>query len=328
MLKLVVLAVVCCVSLAIDTQLDSAWKQYKQQHGKLYNPVSDNMRRIVWESNLELIAQHNKEADQGRHSYRLGMNAYGDMTNAEFNALMNGYRGEDYKPSGLKHESKTPVEALPTEVDWRQKGFVTPIKDQKQCGSCWSFSATGSLEGQHFKRTGKLVSLSEQNLCDCSRKEGNMGCEGGLMDQAFIYVKKNRGIDTEASYPYKAIDEKCHFKRKDVGANLTSHVDVKRESEEDLKKAVAEVGPISVAIDASHNSFQLYASGVYDEPACSKIRLDHGVLAVGYGVHESKDYWLVKNSWGTTWGMQGYIMMSRNKKNQCGIATQASYPVV
>lgn len=184
------------------------------------------------------------------------------------------------------------------------------------------------MEGQHGLKTGKLVSLSEQNLVDCSAAEGNMGCEGGLMDQAFQYVIANKGIDTEMSYPYKAIDESCEFKKNSVGATIKSYVDVKTGSESSLQSAVATVGPISVGIDASQLSFQFYSSGVYDEPACSTTILDHGVTAVGYGALNGTPYWKVKNSWGTSWGMSGYIFMSRNKQNQCGIATAASWPVV
>jgi cathepsin L len=149
------------------------------------------------------------------------------------------------------------------------------------------------------------------------------------MDNAFQYIKENGGIDTEKSYPYEAIDDTCHFNKKSVGATDKGFVDVPSGDEDALKKAIATVGPVSVAIDASHESFQFYSEGVYFEPQCDSQQLDHGVLAVGYGTDdEGQDYWIVKNSWGTSWGDKGFIKMARNKENACGVATQASYPLV
>lgn len=148
------------------------------------------------------------------------------------------------------------------------------------------------------------------------------------MDNAFSYIKDNHGDDTEESYPYEGVDGTCRFKAQNVGATDTGYTDVPHEDESALKEALATIGPISVAIDAGHQSFQLYESGVYDEPECSSEQLDHGVLAVGYGTEEGEDYWLIKNSWGPTWGQDGYIKMRRNHNNQCGVATQASYPLV
>jgi cathepsin L len=325
---LAVLALAFTCTLAIDANLNQAWNLWKSTHNKQYSNVEENVRRAIWENNLKIVESHNLEADLGVHTFWLGMNAYADMTNKEFNRVMNGYNTTGQRSEGRQTFTFDPTVALPDTVDWRTQGYVTPIKDQGQCGSCWAFSATGSLEGQHFAKTKSLVSLSEQNLVDCSRKQGNMGCNGGLMDYAFEYIKVNNGIDTEPSYPYEAVDRTCRFKSADVGATDTGFVDITSKDENALQQAVATIGPISVAIDASHSSFQLYKRGVYNEPRCSQTQLDHGVLAIGYGVEGSSDYWLVKNSWGKSWGQEGYIMMTRNKKNQCGIATASSYPTV
>lgn len=246
---------------------------------------------------------------------------------------MNGYKGKNgNKTSTVRQEGAffvTPANAILAEnVDWRTKGAVSEVKDQGQCGSCWAFSSTGALEGQHFRKTGKMVSLSEQNLVDCSGKYGNEGCNGGLMDAAFQYVKDNKGIDTESSYPYEAEDDTCRFSPSNVGATDKGFVDIPAGDEEALKAAIATAGPVSIAIDASQESFQFYSKGIYVEPRCSSEELDHGVLAVGYGTDKKGDFWIVKNSWGTSWGDGGYIKMARNRRNQCGVASSASYPLV
>ncbi|KAF6034464.1 hypothetical protein EB796_007225 [Bugula neritina] len=306
------------------------WELFKKQHSKEYNSnVEERTRFQKFARNYASVMQHNSEKALGLHSFALGLNKYSDLDIFEIRMRMNGYK---HIPGAVKNGStylspSVPL-TVPDTVDWRTEGYVTDVKDQGQCGSCWAFSTTGSLEGQHFKKTGELVSLSEQNLVDCSTEYGNNGCEGGLMDYAFEYIKDNKGIDTEASYPYDAEDEKCHFRKRNIGATDTGYVDIPEGDEEKLKEAVAMHGPVSVAIDASHESFQLYESGIYDEPECSSSQLDHGVLVVGYGTEGGKDYWLVKNSWGPSWGEQGYVRMSRNKNNQCGIASSASYPLV
>lgn len=332
MLRIAVAACVLAVSLALpfNVALDSEWEAYKTTYNKQYAQEHEALRRMIWERNVRLISTHNLEESRGVHTYTLGMNEYGDMTSEEFVSVMNGYKQNVSRTVCSKFSPPMNVDltSLPDTVDWRKEGYVTEIKNQGQCGSCWSFSATGSLEGQNFKKTQKLVSLSEKNLMDCSKPEGNQGCEGGLMDQAFAYVIKNKGIDTEESYPYKAKNGRCEFKAANIGATEVSCMDIAKGSETDLQSAVATTGPISVAIDASHSSFQMYRSGVYSERRCSSTKLDHGVLAVGYGTEGSNDYWLVKNSWGKSWGQEGYIMMSRNDKNQCGIATSASFPTM
>jgi cathepsin L len=331
MQSIVVLALVFSCTLALNVTLNQQWKLWKDANNKLYSRSEELVRREIWETNLKKVQEHNLQADLGVHTFWLGMNKFADLTVNEFVKVMNGYNAtlrEERRQDRPTFRFNPNLGALPDTVDWRTQGYVTAVKDQGQCGSCWAFSATGSLEGQHFKSTKSLVSLSEQNLVDCSTKQGNMGCNGGLMDYAFEYIKVNNGIDTEPSYPYEAADGQCRFKVADVGATDTGFTDITSKDEDALQQAVATVGPISVAIDASHASFQLYKKGVYHEALCSQTRLDHGVLAVGYGTESGKDYWLVKNSWGEGWGDKGYIMMTRNKRNQCGIATDASYPLV
>jgi len=322
-----VIALFVGAAVALDSSLDGHWAQFKLFHGKTYAAEEDAVRRELFETSVQKINQHNLGTDLGLKSYRLGLTKFADMTNDEFRA----YKGLAFNATAAPRfgePMRRPIRKVPDSVDWRKKGYVTGVKDQGQCGSCWAFSTTGSLEGQHFKKTGNLVSLSEQNLVDCSGSFGNNGCGGGLMDYAFAYIKKNGGIDTEASYPYTAQDGTCHFKQNSIGATLTGYVDVTSHDENALKNAVATIGPVSIGIDASQESFQLYNGGVYDEPNCSQDMLDHGVLAVGYGTADSKDFWIVKNSWGGAWGEHGYIRMSRNKNNQCGVATAASYPTV
>lgn len=303
------------------------WEEFKTTHSKSYkSEAEEQMRAEKFAKNFAAMLKHNSEQALGMHKYTMGLNEYSDLDNFEVRMKMNGYKkaesrtGSTYLSPAFTH--------LPEAVDWRTKGYVTPVKNQGQCGSCWAFSTTGSLEGQTFRKTGTLPSLSEQNLVDCSRDYGNNGCEGGLMDNAFKYIKDNGGLDTEQSYPYDAEDETCKFKKADVAAEDTGFVDVPEGDEEKLKEAVATNGPVSIAIDASHSSFQMYRSGVYVEPECSSEQLDHGVLVVGYGTEDGQDYWLVKNSWGESWGEQGYIKMARNKDNQCGVASSASYPLV
>uniref|UniRef100_A0A0N5A202 Cathepsin L-like n=1 Tax=Parastrongyloides trichosuri TaxID=131310 RepID=A0A0N5A202_PARTI len=311
------------------------WQLYKQLHNKRYPyEKTENERMFAFLSNQQRVREHNKRYLNGEVSFEIEMNHLADLPFEEYRRL-NGFKMPTKKGllGAVKSNASRWLPPLNTQVpdslDWREKGYVTEVKNQKSCGSCYSFSATGALEGQHKRVTGDLVSLSEQNIVDCSTKYGNNGCNGGLMDYVFEYIKENKGVDTEEAYPYKGKEGKCHFTKSAIGATDIGYVDLPEGDEEALKVALATQGPISVAIDAGHTSFQMYKKGIYYEPKCSPENLDHGVLLVGYGTcPEHGDYWIVKNSWGTTWGEEGYIRMARNKENHCGIATKASYPLV
>jgi len=253
----------------------------------------------------------------------MGINEFADLTFSEFKTKYFGYSHTEMEYLRSKNYHAV-VKAAPTSVDWRTSNAVTPIKDQGQCGSCWAFSTTGSVEGALVLQGGKaLTSLSEQQLVDCSQAEGNQGCNGGLMDYGFQYIIDNKGICTEAAYPYTAKDGTCKKTCEKV-ATITGFKDIPQGDENSLYNAVGTIGPVSVAIEADQTGFQFYSGGVFDG-TCGTA-LDHGVLAVGYGVDTTgKNYWIVKNSWGTSWGETGYIRMIRGK-NQCGIALAASYP--
>jgi len=311
---------------SIEFIKDEAWQVWKSGRNKYYKDFGEEkVRYTIWKDNVRRIVEHNEK----NANLLLAINDFGDMTNTEFRATMNGYLHNKDRIGGSTFLSPFYLN-VPKEMDWRKFGLVSEVKNQGQCGSCWAFSTTGSLEGQMIKKTGKSIDLSEQNLVDCSTSYGNHGCHGGLMDNAFKYIRDNKGIDTEDSYPYEGREGECRFEKGEVGGDDSGFVDIPSGDEDALKNASASVGPISVAIDASHFSFQFYHKGVYDEPECSSKQVDHGVLLVGYGVDEEdgKKYWLVKNSWGEKWGSKGYIKMSRDKNNQCGIALDASYPLV
>jgi len=309
----------------LELELDSEWENFKINFERQFASESEHdARRAVFSDNLRLINKHNAEHARGLHSYTLGINEFADLTNEEFVKQYNGF----IAPSNVEQvedDSVVDTTSLPESVDWRTKGYVTPVKNQGQCGSCWAFSAVATMEGAHFNKTGKLVSLSEQNLVDCVKQD--YGCGGGLPIDGINYVIKNGGIDTEQSYKYTARDGRCHFQKSHIGATFTGAKQLPPQNEHALQKAVAKVGPISVGIDASHMSFQLYQSGVYNEASCSSTQLDHGVAVVGYGTEDGKDYYLVKNSWGSSWGEKGYIKMRRNHHNQCGISTMACYAI-
>lgn len=314
------------VAVASATDFDDFKNQFQKSYA---NGEEESYRKGIFESNVEFVKSENARQSE----YQLGVNQFADLLVHEWTAQNFGLARPE-KPFGDvpylgRHEVGNVT--LPSSVDWTTKGAVTPVKNQGQCGSCWSFSATGAMEGAYEIATKKLVSISEQELVDCAQAEGEQGCNGGLMDGAFTYAKKT-GMCTEESYAYKAKGGTCKAssctKAFDAGV-VTGYKDVSTDDEQAMMSAVAQQ-PTSIAIEADKSVFQLYKSGVLSGLCGSS--LDHGVLAVGYGTAtDGGDYWKVKNSWGATWGDNGYVLLKRGKggSGECGLlAGPPSYPII
>jgi C1A family cysteine protease len=308
----------------LRTEKAKAWNLWTRQYGKTYSDIEGFYRYQVFAKNMEMIAAHNAK----NAGFTMAANEFADLTPEEFNArFVGGFRSQPRRGNFNLDLLRTSSVDLPSSVDWSQKGAVTPIKNQGQCGSCWAFSTTGSVEGINEINGKGLHSLSEQQLVDCSGAEGNQGCNGGLMDSAFEYIIKNGGLCSEASYPYKARDGTCDTSCSPV-TQIKSYTDVPHNDAQAFKEAIAQQ-PVSIAIEADQSSFQFYSGGVLT--ANCGTQLDHGVLAVGYGTMSGTEYYKVKNSWGASWGMSGYILLAagssyNNGAGQCGILSQPSWP--
>jgi len=311
---LLLVGLVAC-SAFTETEYQFLFTRWVEQWGKTYEHEGFFGAYNTWKANLDFIVEHNSL----NNSYTLAMNMFGDLTSAQFKKTYCGYI------PGPRNEEPVIFNGVPAaSKDWIADGAVTKVKDQGQCGSCWAFSATGAMEGCVEIKSKQLPNLSEQELVDCAGSEGNQGCNGGLMDYAFQYVIKNGGIASEADYPYTARDGSC--KQKPHAASITAFKDVPSRNEQALLEAT-NLGPVSIAVEADKSVFQFYHDGVLDNPACG-TQLDHGILVTGYDTDavSKKDYWNVKNSWGASWGKNGYIKLVRNK-NQCGISLAASYAI-
>ncbi|UYV60895.1 CTSS [Cordylochernes scorpioides] len=336
---LILLVVGYVSSVPLTRSSDAMWEAFKDKYGKHYETEEDARRRDIWEANVRLINEHNYYADLKNDSVRMGVNAHTDKLLEEITGL------DSVKLSAnstkLTYQRQVNVQ-LPEELDLRMTGHVTPVRSQGHCKSCWAFSAIGALEGQLKVKTGSIVPLSPEQLLDCvyesychhlpSGIRGSMlladglGCErGGLPSTAFNYIHRAGGLEKDSDYPYHDIgDHTCHFDKSKSVLKVKDYVELPEGDEEVLKEALATVGPISVAIAANHG-IHLYKSGVY-RGSCNH-RLNHAVLAVGYGEQDGVPYWLIKNSWGEQWGEEGYMRLYRGD-NHCLVADLGTYPLL
>ncbi|TVU03770.1 hypothetical protein EJB05_50678 [Eragrostis curvula] len=305
-----------------EEAMKATHEKWMEEHGRTYKDEAEKARRFkVFKANVDFIHRSNAAGDK---KYTLAVNKFADITRDEFTAMYTGFKPV---PSGAKQllgfkYANVTLSDDNQNVDWRKKGAVTGIKNQGQCGCCWAFSAVAAIEGLHQITTGQLVSLSEQQLLDCSTN-GNNGCNGGLMDNAFQYIIGNGGITTEDAYTYTAQQAMCESVQPAV--TISGYQDVPSGDENALASAVANQ-PVSVGIDGSSSNFQFYHGGVMTADGCGE-NLDHAVTAIGYGTAEDgTQYWLLKNQWGETWGEGGYMRLQMGA-GACGIGKQSSYPV-
>jgi KDEL-tailed cysteine endopeptidase len=296
---------------------------FTQKYGKVYQtPEEHQLRYSIFSENIEKINEWNAVD----HNFTLSINEFADLTTEEFSHHYSTlHKSDNYRLKNLVFLNKF---SLPDSVDWREKGVVNSIKDQGQCGSCYAFSAVQAIESAWAIKTGKLFSLAEQEIVDCDKVDS--GCNGGLMDNVFNWVIQNGGLVQTSDYNYHAIESNCKVDKKKAVVQVKSLVDVPAGNNTQLEAATAQQ-PVSVAINAASYQFQFYHKGVFDWTGCPNqdADLDHGVGVVGYGNLNGTNYWIVRNSWGESWGDKGYILMSRGEGvNTCGILDDPSYPVV
>lgn len=315
----------------LDTMLNDGeeWTQFtsfQERFSKKYESIQELEARFqIFRTNLHNIIIHNMDSTQ---NFTMGINQFTDLTPQEFKDMYIGGLKAEVGSYGCKSFSSS-ASGAPSSIDWRNKGAVTSVKDQGQCGSCWTFSSTGAVEGAWAIAKGQLIDLAEQELVDCATgiAYGSHGCSGGQMEGAFKFIIEN-GQCALSSYPYTAKDGSCQ--KCSAVAHISSCSDVKPNDQISLKAAVAQQ-PVSIAIEADTRYFQSYSSGILTSTSCG-TNLDHGVLIVGYGSENGQDYWMVKNSWGTSWGDKGYVKIARSSSTNdpgiCGIAMDPSFPTV
>jgi len=306
----------------VMTATEYEFMGFVSSYGRSYATKAEYNFRLA--QYTKRVAEHKRWNAQPGQTSSQGVNHLTDRTDDEI-AMLNGFK---QMPTVAEDRTKVlEVDASAGPIDWRTKGAVTPVKNQGQCGSCWSFSTTGSMEGAHFVATGELVSLSESNLVDCSWL--NHGCNGGMYNLAYMYAESNP-LETEAEYPYVAHTGlfDCKYKKAEGKVKVTTYNNVKGSSSEQLKAALNQHGPVSVAIEADKPVFHQYTGGVITSDACG-TSLDHAVLAVGWGTDATAgDYYIVKNSWTTGWGEKGYVRIGiKEGKGVCGIQSQPAWPV-
>lgn len=322
------------------------WAKFKATHKRTYPTLAEAGRRFgIFVENVRSVLKHNGAFQSGNATFEQHVNLFADRTVDEVNRERNGFNyteaqrawqletaGAAQQTTQLPSHSRRRRDTgapLPAEVNWVTKGVVAPVLDQRDCGGCYAFASAAAMESMYAIRGAPLVQLSPQQVIDCSGSYGNKGCDGGIMQYTYAYVRQNGGLTSLAEYPYYAKQYQCRSYDRNY-ATVAGSARVPQGDEAALMRAVAEHGPVAVAIDGEQRGLHFYRGGVYYDQGCSRSVPNHGVLVVGYGrdAQTGLDYWLIKNSWGAQWGEQGYVRMARNQRNMCCITCNAVYPTV
>ena len=308
-------------AITLDLNDERMFVNWMRTYNIYYTSSEYHFRLGIFLTNLRYIQMFNR---QKGITFRLGINRFSCYTQSEYKSLL----GVNV-PSNLRKqlnnkgkESKRNSE-IPDSVDWRKSDVVTAVKDQANCGSCWAFSTIATSESAYAITTKTLISFSEQNLIDCCNDCS--GCNGGWPQLALDFILKSQKgqFNTENDYPYKAVKGYCNYDSTKSVGQITEYISVTEANENDLKEKVAQYGVASVCISAGNSPFMSYSGGILDDLDCNEYAINHAVAVVGYGTENGTDYWIIKNSWGSDWGEEGYVRLIRNKRNQCGIASQA-----
>ncbi|XP_017098918.2 procathepsin L [Drosophila bipectinata] len=310
-----------------ESEYKNEFEIFKNENNRKYLRNDDEFRSFkAFEENYKIIEKHNKNFQEGQTSFRLKPNKFADMNT---DGYLKGYLRllKSHTEEGADNIAEIVGSPLMTNVpeslDWRKKGFVTPPQNQQTCGSCYAFSISESISGQVFKRTGKILNLSEQQIVDCSVSHGNQGCVGGSLRNTLNYLQSTGGLMRADDYKYVSRKGKCQFVSDLSVVNVTSWAILPAHDEQAIQAAVTHIGPVAISINATPKTFQLYSDGIYDDPMCSSASVNHAMLIIGFG----KDYWILKNWWGQRWGESGYMRI-RKGVNMCGIANYAAYAIV
>ena len=310
---------------SFSTWINNAKRQYR-------SPDEQQYRKEIFTRNLAKI----KEINNRQKDFELALNDFSDLTEDEFRAKYQGLKLPSQREivpepaEEINKKAEGPSHAQTGSIDWRARGTITPIKDQRQCGSCWAFAATSTIESAWKVSKGVLPVLSEQQMVDCAGSYGNYGCDGGWMGNAYRYVRDIGGQMSSSAYPYVASAQACRFSAAQVVSKVIAWYDIAKNDCLGLLRRLS-TSPVAVGLDA--NTMMFYKSGVFSDTSCNPNAINHGVVVVGYGTDSltKKNFWIVRNSWGTTWGEQGYIRMDRDAQTAtgiCGICTASTYPTV